>query len=137
MSSLFEALFVAMLESASLGQFLRPWQVFFKNFRLVQIVTVGDFCQKVVQIFVDIEFIGSGRFHQRVENSIGSGTFRRIGKKPGAATCRKRFNAGLTEIVGDGKASVFQKCFQIFLLVFGIVQSRCQLFIRRWNLDSR
>jgi hypothetical protein len=60
MTSLFEALFVVMIESAHLRQFLRPWQVFFKYFRLVQIVTVGDFCQKVIQIFEYIKFISPG-----------------------------------------------------------------------------
>ena len=49
-----------MIESANLGQFLRPWQVFFKYFRLVQIVTVGNFGQKVIQIFEDIKLISPG-----------------------------------------------------------------------------
>jgi hypothetical protein len=47
----------------------------FKHFRLLQVVAVGDFGQKVIQIFVDIKFIGPSGFHQRVENRIGGGTF--------------------------------------------------------------
>lgn len=62
-----------MTKSAMIRQIRRPWQVSIKDFRPIQIITVGDFCQKVIQIFVDLKLIGSSGFYQRVENGGGGG----------------------------------------------------------------
>ena len=108
--------------AAFLRQLLRPGEQVVQEGQAGVVHVLRDLGQQVLQVFVDLQLVRLGRFHQAVDHCAGLGTVDGVDDVPVGPANGEGTDRTLCCRVVDGNFAVFQEYFQVFLLVQAVFQ---------------
>ena len=109
--------------AAALGQSFRPGKKILYKAQAGILHVLGNLCQQVNQVLINLQVVGLGGFHQTVDRGTGLCTVDGVKDVPVGSTNSKGPDGSLYRRIINGNFSIFQEYPQIFFLVHTVLQT--------------